>query len=217
MSLLLDLHSIEREERTAMKHGRFFFWHLYYIILVARLGVIPLFAFCLWAPLYVPGWIAFAISFAVTVVTVFLRIPSPRAMMDFIDSKEEKFCHRVDEGLAKKTFAKVDYIKAYSPDGMRQRIDGEIITSELILVAVVRAKDEVWMAVETQTLIHPVEEEYEEFRIFKPESIEVHRESDDRDNKMVYVTMMCDGRELEVLVKQDYHLNDFIALLKGEV
>lgn len=213
----MESYPTEREGSTIMKHGRFFFWHLYYIILVARLGVIPLFAFCLWAPLYVPGWIAFAISFAVTVVTVFLRIPSPRAMMNFIDSKEEEFCHRVDEGLAKKTFAKVDYIKAYSPDGMRQRIDGEAISSELILVAVVRAKGEVWMAAETQTLIHPDEEAYEEFRILDPESIKVHVESDDRDNKMVYVTMVWDGRELEVLVKQDYHLNDFIALLKGEV
>ena len=148
-----------------------------------------------------------------------LSIKSPSTLHCILDIFLNLFIQRAEVvgRVSKKTFAKVDYIKAYSPDGMRQRIDGEVISSELILVAVVRAKGEVWMAVETQTLIHPVEEEYEEFRILKPESIEVHRESDDRDNKMVYVTMVCDGRELEVLVKQDYHLNDFIALLKGEV
>ena len=199
-----------------MKHGRFFFWHLYYVILVARLAVVPLFAFCLWAPLYVPGWIAFAVSFAVTVVTVFLRIPSPGAMMNFIDSKEEEFCHRVEEGLAKKSFAKVDYIKAYAPDGMRQSIDGEVISSELILVAAVRAKGEVWMAIESQTLIKPDPEEYEEFRIEKPELMELHVDTDDRDNKMAFFTVKLENKELEVLVKHDYHLNDFIALLKGE-
>jgi hypothetical protein len=205
-----------------MKHGIIWFLHLNRVIFGAKIAFIPLVIAGIrvvpFSPIFFVIWSLCLICVIIAGVSVPLRTPSADAIEHFIEEYESEF-----EDRHKKAFAerhrqlRLLKLRCYAPGKtlkLKRTLHGRVVYGTLVMLAVAASTDGKWLVRETKSLCSNRPAETEVVRIEEPGKLRVYVTPYHNGNSLL--TVDYGDMSIDVFAYDDYHITDFVALLRGD-
>ena len=204
-----------------MRFGILWFLHLYYVVFISRVSIIPLIILGINLPirgtLFPIVWVLCGLAVVITLLTFPLRIPSAEAMKKFMDGIEADFIHSVESEYGKKRGFTLCLLKGYTYGKIKleNKIDGRPVYSCFTVTALVQSSDGVWLISRTKSLLSAKPHEQACVKLADDESFTVLGEKYDPSAAINRLRIGYGETEIEMYARADYHYDDFIKALKS--
>ena len=203
-----------------MHFGILWFLHLYYVIFLSRVSIIPLIIIGFYAPIhsfiFPLAWVLCALALVITILTFPINIPSTEKMKKFIENQETDFVHRIEEKYGKKRNFKMQLLKGYTFGKLKlkNKIDNRPIYPYFVIIALVHTSDEIRLIAQKKSLLTRKPHDQTCLKIDTPETITIAESVYDSTASIKRVIIRYEGNQTEIYTKADYHYNDFIHAIE---
>ena len=200
----------------SMKFGAIWFLHLDFLIKISRWAAAAFFVLGLTVPilgsLFVISWVLFGIFFAIALSTFFIHFPSNEKILKIISDQERDFEEQQKNEFRNYQKVKITTLQCFSIDkktSLCRWIGKKKIYSELVILAWVETKDELWLIRNEKSLRHDRPAVITKYRIHSLEDVQSEKEAADSDG-MANWHLQIGEESFAFCCKDDYHLRDFL-------
>lgn len=209
-----------------MKHGMLYFLYLGRLSWLARILLLP----GIWWLTRVPPLFqakfnpGFAFAIIVNLLLLILSmLPAPsdkyaRKVIARYEAEFDEYIHDTYRGKIR--FEKIQILKTWQPCrrgllNLEIKLDGDMITPRLSLIAMMEGKDEVIFESATYVLFGEDRVERKVWRVTGGDSFSVKLDkANENDSKVGMIFPACQGQEEECfVVTEDFHLREFLQPL----
>ena len=204
-----------------MKYGAIWFLHLDAPIQFSRIAVLLTFiAGCfstIGSILFILSWILFAIFLVITICTCFMHIPSSQKVDKFVSQYEDDFCNKQKTEFRNYGKVKITTLRCFSNDSkvnMSRWVGSKKIYSTLIMLAWVETKNALWLVCDEKPLTRDLGNTTKRYEVKDFKDVKVEKETPNADGEVNW-SLKIDDVCLKLCCKDDYHLRDFLNLVRG--
>ena len=199
-----------------MKKGLMFFLNLHSYIKIARICLIPAVFFLFFARGAVLMSIA-AVIFGILLVFSIIRAPSDEEMLKRIKRFHEEFQKRVSADTETKRYNEAKILTGYRHGGgllLKRQVEGEYVYSCILAVGIARKGSDFTFYTNELNLLRKGENPRNQYAI-NPSNFQYTYEPLPNENAVILEFMLLEtNTHLSVLVENDYHLRDFLDIIK---
>ncbi len=206
-----------------MKGGIYWFLHLNKVLYGAEIalviGIVAILFLPFGTPLYFLCIGVSILSFVIIVFLFAIQTPRDKHMEAFIEDAETGFEERHKRNFTEKhrqvKFYKLRCYAKSTAVRHGRMLHNRIVYANLVLVGLVTALDGKWLICETTCLLRKSDRETVTYRIDDANSIQVEKTPEDYENCKLVIR----GGDvvLELHTHDDYHVRDFLEVLKQPV
>ena len=204
-----------------MKYGIFYFLHLSNVVWGARISIVPLILIGINVPimgaLFPAVWGLCGLAILISVITITVKPPSHESVKKTVNKHKSEFEQSVIEKGRSIKNSNYSVIGGYffGKTLKLKRLNGDKwIFDHLVLISAIRSPDGITLYGENISLLKQNDVSHFLYENLVPADITVTSEVYSEDYNLYKLTIGCKGNLITTYVVNDYHLRDFLDIIK---